>query len=100
MGGGCIPSKIAKCLVIIGALNWGLVGAGHFFGGDWNLVHMILGMWPGVEYAVYVLVGLAAIAKIIGCRCHMCKMSAGEGGTCSHPSGCTCGDCPRCGAKG
>ena len=45
-------------LVIIGGLNWGLVGLGGFLGGDWNVVHMILGSWPSVESFVYLLVGI------------------------------------------
>jgi uncharacterized membrane protein YuzA (DUF378 family) len=52
-------------LVIIGGLNWGLVGLGGFVGGaDWNVVHMVLGSWPSVEWAVYVLVGLGALILV------------------------------------
>jgi len=39
---------------------------------DWNVVHMILGSWPVVEALVYILVGIAAVAKIFGCRCKKC----------------------------
>jgi len=63
---------IAKVLVIIGGINWGLVGVGMLLGSDWNLVHAILGSWPAVEAVVYVLVGVAAVAKIFGCRCKTC----------------------------
>ena len=48
-------------LVIIGGINWGLMGIGGFIGADWNVIHMILGSWPAVEWIVYVLVGLSAI---------------------------------------
>lgn len=48
-------------LVIIGGLNWGLVGLGGFMGSDWNVVHMILGSWPSIEWLVYVLVGVGAL---------------------------------------
>ena len=34
---------IAWILIIIGALNWGLVGLGGLLGGNWNVVSMILG---------------------------------------------------------
>lgn len=46
-------------LVVVGALNWGLVGLGWLVGGgaDWNLVHMLVGAWPMLEGLVYVLVG-------------------------------------------
>ncbi len=53
--------KLAWILLIIGGINWGLVGLGGFFGGDWNVVNMILGSVPTIEWIVYVLVGLSAI---------------------------------------
>lgn len=43
-------------LVVIGALNWGLVG---LF--DYNLVDSLLGVWPGLIKLVYVLVGASAV---------------------------------------
>jgi uncharacterized membrane protein YuzA (DUF378 family) len=49
-------------LAVIGAINWGLVGAGMLASGaDWNVVHMILGSMPQVEQIVYVLVGLSGL---------------------------------------
>ena len=55
-------------LVVVGALNWGLVGLGWLMGGaDWNVVHMILGKWMTVEAVVYVLVGLAGVYKLVMC---------------------------------
>lgn len=52
---------LGMVLIIVGALNWGLVGLGGFLGGNWNLVNMLLGAWPMVEWLVYVLVGLAGL---------------------------------------
>lgn len=49
-------SWIATLLMVIGAINWGLVG---LF--DWNLVEAIFGSWPAVEMIIYVLVGLSGI---------------------------------------
>ena len=46
---------VALILVIIGGINWGLVGVGF------NLVNFIVGSWPTVESIVYILVGLSAI---------------------------------------
>ncbi len=43
-------------LVVIGALNWGLVGLFGF-----NLVSAILGSVSGLERLVYILVGLSAV---------------------------------------
>ena len=73
---GCVCATIAKILLIIGGLNWGLVGVAMLMGnsGDsWNVVKLLLGSWPMVEGIVYVLVGLSAVMKIFGCRCHKCK---------------------------
>jgi uncharacterized membrane protein YuzA (DUF378 family) len=47
---------IALILVIIGGLNWGLVG---FF--NWNLVHAIFGSVSWLERLIYAIVGLAAL---------------------------------------
>jgi uncharacterized protein len=51
----------AMVLVIVGALNWGLVGLGGFMGANWNLVNMFLGTWPQLEWLVYILVGLSGV---------------------------------------
>ena len=52
---------IAFILVIVGGLNWGLVG----INADYNLVNMLLGAWPMVERVVYILVGLSAIYLVV-----------------------------------
>lgn len=69
---------IVKILVIIGGINWGLIGLGMLLGSssNWNVVNMILGFSPTVEGIVYVLVGIAAVMKIFGCKCHKCKVDA------------------------
>ena len=67
---------LAFLLVAVGGLNWGLVGLGGFMGSDWNVVHMILGTWPTVEWVVYVLVGLATIYLVIDHK-KACKMCVG-----------------------
>jgi uncharacterized membrane protein YuzA (DUF378 family) len=70
---------IAWVLVMIGGLNWGLVGLGWLMGGaDWNVVHMILGSWPTVEGIVYLLVGISAIYEIVmhKSNCKLCSSSS------------------------
>ena len=61
-------------LVVVGGLNWGLMGLGDFAGSEWNVVNMILGSWPQVESAVYVLVGLSTVWLLVGHpkECKMC----------------------------
>lgn len=81
---GCGCSRFGKFLVVIGALNWGLVGLGSLIGGrDWNVVYMLLGSWPVVEAIVYLLVGIAGLMMIFGCRCKTCRAACcGEAGSC------------------
>ena len=69
----------AWILLIVGGLNWLLVGLGGFMGSDWNIVAMILGSVPALEWLVYVLVGLSAVYELIGHRknCRVC----GSGGS-------------------
>lgn len=53
-------------LVIVGALNWGLVGLGQFTNQNLNLVELLLGgvMGGQLEALVYLLVGLSGIYQI------------------------------------
>jgi uncharacterized protein len=52
---------VAFLLAMVGALNWGLVGIGGFMGSNLNVVNLILGSMPQVEWIVYVLVGVSAV---------------------------------------
>ena len=47
---------IATLLVVVGAINWGLLGVW-----DFNLVDAIFGSWSWLETTVYVLVGLSGL---------------------------------------
>lgn len=75
--GRCSFSKIAWVLVVIGGLNWGLVGVGMLMGSDLNLVAMLLGSGT-IAAVVYLVVGLATLANIFGCRCSKCKEAMGN----------------------
>ncbi len=71
----CGVHWLSGVLLLVGGLNWGLVGLAGLIssGSNWNVVHMILGSWPTVESVVYVLVGLSSVALIVGCRCKSCS---------------------------
>lgn len=56
---------IAFVLVMIGALNWGLVGIGGWMGSPIDLVAITLGSIPFLQNLVYVLVGLSAVVMIV-----------------------------------
>ena len=66
-------------ILVIWPLNWGLEGLGKFAGGDWNVVRLVLGGIPNLEWAVYVLVGLAAVYELVVHKknCRMCGNSGG-----------------------
>jgi uncharacterized membrane protein YuzA (DUF378 family) len=73
--GRCGTGKVTWILVAIGAINWGLVGLGGFFGSNWNLVSLLIGSWsPIVEYIVYVLVGIAGVMFVVH-KCAKCSMA-------------------------
>ena len=79
--GGCVCSKIMTTLVVVGAINWGLVGLGMLLGGkDLNVVHMIFGSMATLEAIIYVLVGVAGVGKLFCCRCKKCMAACA---TCS-----------------
>ena len=49
--------KIALILVIVGGLNWGLVGINP----SYDLVMLLLGFMPLLAQLVYLLVGVSAV---------------------------------------
>jgi len=63
----------AFILVVIGALNWGLVGLFSF-----NLVELILGSVTWLERLVYVLVGISGVwlAATHRQNCGLCSVPA------------------------
>ncbi len=66
--GKCNVHCVAWVLVLVGALNWGLVGLFQ-----WNLVEVLFGAWPMLVRVIYVLVGLSALAMLAK-SCKKCKM--------------------------
>ncbi len=50
----------AVALLVIGGLNWGLVGAA-----DFDLVAALFGPMSALSRTVYVLVGLAAVYRLV-----------------------------------
>jgi uncharacterized membrane protein YuzA (DUF378 family) len=81
MKGICALHKAAWVLVIVGGLNWGLVGLA-----DYDLVASLLGAVPGLARAVYILVGVSALAMLAAGKCCM------KGGMCGGcgKEGCVC----------
>ncbi|MCE5294787.1 MAG: DUF378 domain-containing protein [Chlamydiales bacterium] len=75
----CVLCKIVGILLIIGALNWGLVGLL-----DFNLVTYLFGVGSVISHVVYIVVGLAGLVGLVGffrgCRCCDKTCDYDEGG--------------------
>lgn len=68
---------VSFILLVIGGLNWGLVGIAGY-----NLVDSLLGEGSVLTQIVYVLVGLAAIVEIVTHKkaCKSCESAGTVGG--------------------
>jgi uncharacterized membrane protein YuzA (DUF378 family) len=64
---------VAIVLLIIGGLNWGLVG---FF--NFNLVDAIFGTMSVISRIIYCLVGLSGLWGIISLSTHLTHRTYGE----------------------
>lgn len=62
--------KLSWVLIIVGGLNWGLVG---FL--DYNLVDSLLGAGSTVSRVVYAVVGVAAVYSLVRMVTMMSSMS-------------------------
>lgn len=63
---------VAFALLLVGGLNWGLVGLFNL-----NLVSMIFGS-TGLENIIYILVGASAVFIAVGHK-KDCKICGGKG---------------------
>ena len=69
--GTCAICKIAGLLVILGALNWGLIAVLRV-----DLFAKYLSHIPHATRVVYALIGIAGLMKLINCfgmQCPACK---------------------------
>lgn len=62
-------------LVVVGALNWGLVGLLNF-----NLVEAVFGSSPALVQLVYILVGVSAVVLAVTHQndCKICSKMMGK----------------------
>ena len=59
----CCPiCKVVGLLVVLGAINWGLVGAFNM-----NLVTRLVGAGTTPEKVIYIVIGVAGVVKILSC---------------------------------
>lgn len=78
MSGGakCLVCKAVGALVIIGAINWGLVG-----GLQIDVVERLLGYMTPAARAVYVLIGVAGLLAVAALfKCCPCQKDGSCGG--------------------
>jgi uncharacterized protein len=68
----CPVCKICGLLVLIGAINWGFVGAFEF-----DLVATLLGPMSTASRVVYGLIGVSGVLGLVACikGCPKCCMS-------------------------
>ncbi len=66
-----VINKIAFVLLVVGGLNWGLVGIFNF-----DLVAMLFGgAQSAIAKLVYTLVGISAVLTALSCsKCTSCKI--------------------------
>lgn len=62
-----ILKEIAFAVVLIGAVNWGLIGLSGILKPfrNLNLVNLVFGNYPIVEFAVYILVGVCGLFLLL-----------------------------------
>ncbi len=60
-------SWVTLILVVIGALNWALVGISSFSAVSygWDVVALILGSVPWLAAIIYILIGIAGIYELV-----------------------------------
>ncbi len=63
-----VISCLTQLLIIVGGLNWGLVGAFNF-----DLVAFLLSSIPVLQKLVYVLVGVSAAVQVVFLAQKGCK---------------------------
>jgi uncharacterized membrane protein YuzA (DUF378 family) len=56
--------SVSFILTCLGALQWGIVGIGGFFGKNFNIIAILTKGNTMIEYGIYTLVGLAGLLYI------------------------------------
>ncbi len=51
----------ARILLIVGGINWGLVGLGYFIKKDLNFINLLSAYYTQLPAIIYCVMGLAAI---------------------------------------
>ena len=73
-GKSCAVCQVIGILVAIGALNWGLVGLLQV-----DLVAKLLGDMTGAARAVYTIIGIAGVLKVVSFfKCCPCQREGCE----------------------
>ncbi len=58
---------VAGILLVVGGLNWGLVGLGYFINTNLNLVNLLFGWLPALENVIYLVVAASAVVHAMSC---------------------------------
>ncbi len=57
-------SRIGRILLIIGGLNWGLIGLGIFINKNLNFIDLLSAFYPNLPAIIYSVIGLIALIFI------------------------------------
>lgn len=69
----CFVHLATGILLVVGALNWGVIGAF-----DWNFIEAVFGKWPVLVQVFYVFFGMAAVIEIVPFKCSLCFRGKAE----------------------
>ena len=73
-GGNCTVCKIVGVVVALGAINWGLMGVLQM-----DLVANLLGQMTPAARAVYIIIGVAGLLKVLSIfKCCPCQKGGCE----------------------
>lgn len=54
-------SNLARIILIVGGLNWGLIGLGLFIDKDLNFLKLLSQFYPNLPAIIYCVIGASAI---------------------------------------
>lgn len=57
--------KLSRYMIIISAINTGLIGFGYFYDVNLNIINHILHSYPVFEATAYIAIGLSAVFQIM-----------------------------------
>ncbi len=72
----CGGHMCSGLLLVIGGINWGLVGVAMLVNetANWNVINLVFGGVPTLEAIIYIVIGLAGLMMLVKSQCKGCKV--------------------------